>query len=54
MLINEGAGRFRMALHANRIACHAAVQALLLESAVRIVTIAAAYQTFIDPVMEGL
>lgn len=54
MLVNEGAGCFRMALHAHRIAGHAAMQAFLLESAVRIVTIAAAHQPLVHLVVEGL
>ena len=54
MLINKRTSLFRMALYTDRIAGDAAAQALVLEGAMRIVTIAAIYQTFIHFVMEGL
>ena len=54
MFVNEGTGCFRVALHANCIAGHTAMQALVFKRAMRIMTITAAYQAFVDSVMEGL
>jgi len=54
MLVDEGTGRFGVAFHADRIACNTAVQSLLLESTVRIMAIAAAYESLVHLVMEGL
>ncbi len=54
MLINKRTGLFCMALYTDGIAGDAAMQSLVLEGAMRIVTIAAIYQTFIHFVMEGL
>src|SRR5262249_46121933 len=54
MFVNEGTGCCRAAIHANRTACHTAMQALVSKRAVRIMTITAACQAFVDSVMEGL
>jgi hypothetical protein len=43
-----------MALHTDRIACNTAMQSLLLECAMRVVTIAAADQSLVHLVMKGL
>jgi hypothetical protein len=54
VLINKRTSLFCMALDTDGIAGDAAAQSLVLEGAMRIVTIAAIYQPFIHFVMEGL
>ena len=54
MLVDERSCCFRVTAYADRIASDAAMQSLVLEGAMWIVTIAAIYQPFIHLVMEGL
>ena len=54
VFIDERACLFRMALYADGVPGDTASQFLLLEGAMRIVTIAAIHQSFIDLVMERL
>ena len=54
VFINKRACLFRMALYADGVPGDTASQFLLLEGAMRIVTIAAIHQSFIDLVMERL
>ena len=54
VLINKRTCLFRMALHTDGIPGDAASQSLVLEGAMRIVTIAAIHQPFIHLVMERL
>ena len=54
MLKNKRPRRFRMALHADGIHLGRSLKALLLEGSMRIVAVAAAHQTLIHLVMEGL
>lgn len=54
MLVDEGACRFGVAFHADRVTCNTAAQSLLLEGAVWIMAIAAAYEPFVHLVMKGL
>jgi len=54
MLIDKWTGSLGMTLHADRVSGYAAVQLLLLERSVRIVTVAATDQPFVHLVMKGL
>ncbi len=54
MLVDERTCCFCVTAYADRIACDAAMQSLVLEGPMRIVAIAAIYQPFIHLVMKGL
>ena len=54
VLINKRTCLFRMALYTDGVPGDAASQFLLLEGAMRIVTIAASHQSFIDFMMKRL
>ena len=54
VLINKWTCRFRMALHADDVPGDAASQSRCLEGTVRIVTIAAFHQAFVDLMVERL
>lgn len=54
MLVNEGPGCFRMALHAHIVLVGAGLELLALKCSVGIVTIAATDQPFVHFVMKGL
>ena len=54
VLINKRTCFFRMALYADGVPGDAASKLLLLEGAMRVVTIAASHQTFINFMMERL
>ena len=54
MLIDEWASGFGMAFHTNRIAGNAAMQLLLLECSMRVVTITATDQALVHLMVKGL
>ena len=54
MLVDERTGNLGMTFHTNSIAGNTAVQRLLLKRAVRVMTVTAVHQSFIDSVMKGL
>ena len=54
MLVDKGAGDLGVALHTDCISGDATAQLLLLECPVRIVTVTAAYQSFVHLMVEGL